>query len=117
MSTLLKYVFVLVILSMQSAFAQERSVETGTVLEIIKPDGPFRHLNLPRNNFIIKRGGIANLNALSGNLVVVTAVKEVEGSKEIVLKRKDGRKFFRNYATISANWPEALEAGELRQAN
>lgn len=117
MSTLIKFVFVAILLSMQNAFAQEKSLETGTVLEIIKPEGPFKHVNLPRNNFIIKRGGIANLNSLSGNLVVVTAVNESEGRKEVVLKRKDGRKFFRNYSTITANWPAALEAGELRLAD
>jgi hypothetical protein len=117
MSTLLKYVFVLMVLCLQTTFAQKKLVETGTVLEIIKPEGPFRHVNLPHNNFIIKRGAIANLNSLSGKLVVVTAVKEVGGIKEVILKRKDGRKFFRNYATITANWPDAIEAGELRRVD
>lgn len=114
MSTLIKAVLVVAILSIQSVFGQENQIKTGAVLEIIKPEGPFRHVILPRQNAIIKRGGIPNLNALSGQLVVVTSSTEVGGGQQLVLRRKDGRKFFRNYRTIKANWPEAFEAGELR---
>ena len=48
MSTLIKAVLVVAILSIQSVFGQENQIKTGAVLEIIKPEGPFRHVILPR---------------------------------------------------------------------
>lgn len=95
--------------------AQQNSVEPGTVLVIMKPEGDFQHIKVPRSNFIIKQSGVANLNSLDRNLIVVTSVYEKNGQTLITLNRKNGEKFFRNYKSLSAKWPSALESGELRK--
>lgn len=97
-----------------SASAQQTSIEPGSVLEIVKPNGNFKHIKVPRSNFIIKQTGIANLNSIDGNRVVVTSISDKKGQKMITFNRKDGRKFFNNYKSLSAIWPAALESGELR---
>ena len=97
--------------------AQISEVQEGQVLELILPDdGDFNHLVVPRKNFIIKRGGVPDMKTLDGNRVVVTSVKETSRGTRIVLKREDGRKFFRSFPTLTAHWPEALESKELAPA-
>lgn len=106
---------VAVLFSLGTLSAQQDQIAEGSVLEIVKPEGEFQHLKVPRKNFIIKQGGIANLHGLDGNLVVVEQVQQLGEQHKVVIRRKDGRKFFRVYPTLTAHWPEAFQAGELRQ--
>ncbi|SHJ37519.1 hypothetical protein [Pseudozobellia thermophila] len=94
--------------------AQE-NVNVGDVLEIGSPDArTYKHIDFPRANFIIKRGGIANYKNLKGQKVVVTAIEEKkDGSKEIKLKKVNGNRFFGSHAVVAANYRKALETGEL----
>lgn len=105
------------LLPVSGALAQQAPIDEGAVLEIVKPEGEFQHLKVPRKNIIIKQGGIANMYALDGSLVVVEAVQQLGEQHKVVVKRKDGRRFFRRYRTLTAYWPEALESGELRRVN
>lgn len=96
--------------------AQQLPVQQGEVFIIKKPSGDFSHINFPRKNFIIKRGGIANMKAVSGLPVVVTRIDQtIDGSTEVTLERRDGLKFFRNFRTVTADLEAALNAGELRR--
>ncbi|TDN83080.1 hypothetical protein DET49_12250 [Salegentibacter sp. 24] len=97
------------------AQSQTQSVKVGDVLVINQPENQsFESLKLPRANFIIKKGGIANYKSLIGNRVKVTEIQtNAAGGVEVVLKREDGRKFFRTHTVISAKIDEALENGEL----
>lgn len=90
-------------------------VQVGDVFEIGKPEtNRYKHIDFPRANFIIKRGGIANYSSVEGNKVVVTSVKEKkDGTKEVKIKRKDGRRFFGSHAVVSVYYRPALESGEL----
>ncbi len=108
---------VALLLPLSSAMAQIAPIDEGTVLEIVKPEGDFQHLKVPRKNIIIKQGGIPNFYALDRNLVVVEEVQQLGDQHKVVIKRKDGGKFFRRYRTLTAHWPEALESGELRRVN
>ncbi|APS40050.1 MULTISPECIES: hypothetical protein [Salegentibacter] len=94
---------------------QTEPVTVGDVLVINQTENQnFKSLDLPKANFIIKKGGIANYKSLNGNRVEVTAVETNDaGETTVKLKREDGRKFFRTHTTISANIDEALENGEL----
>lgn len=105
------------ILPLSGALAQQAPVDEGDVLAIVKPEGDFEHLKVPRKNIIIKQGGIANIHSLDGDLVVVEEVQQLGDQHKVVIKRKDGRRFFRRYRTLTAYWPEALESGELRPVN
>ncbi|MBQ4913321.1 hypothetical protein J8L85_02645 [Maribacter sp. MMG018] len=90
-------------------------VEVGDVFEIGRPEtNKYKHINFPRANFIIKRGGIANYKSVEKNMVVVTSVKEKkDGSTEVKIKRKDGGRFFGSHTVVSVDFDDALQAGEL----
>ncbi|PIB38276.1 hypothetical protein [Maribacter sp. 4G9] len=90
-------------------------VQVGDVFEIGKPEtNTYKHINFPRANFIIKRGGIANYKRVEGAKVVVTSIKEKkDGTRQVKIKRTDGNRFFRSHPVVSVDFKEALESGEL----
>jgi len=100
-------------------WAQENRniVEKGTVLTLgpVSASG-FQHIDFPRKNFIIKRGGIANFNNLEGRSLVVEEVISKNSGTQVVLKRSDGLDFFGVYRTVKADLEKALAKGELRPA-
>ena len=117
---MIKYVIVLLFsASMLNAQVNEGQkavdVKVGDVFEIGKPESnKYKHIEFPRANFIIKRGGIANYKSVKGETVVVKAVKEKkDGTVEVKIKRKDGGRFFGSHPVVSADIDEALNAGEL----
>ncbi|MGB5227209.1 MAG: hypothetical protein WBN55_03035 [Eudoraea sp.] len=92
-----------------------QDVQVGDILKIGYPDAPrYKHINFPRPNFIIKRGGIANYKGLPGNKVVVTSVEEkMDGTLVVKIKKVDGGRFFGSHWEVSADLQSALETGEL----
>lgn len=117
---MIKYV-VIALFSLGALHAQEtktsHDIAVGDVLQIGEPVVmQYKHIDFPRANFIIKSGGIADFKTVKGNHVVVTAISEnAKGETMVTLKRKDGRKFFRNYSTVDADLVAALNDGELRR--
>jgi hypothetical protein len=100
------------------AFAQEKRqvpIQEGTVLTIAPPaSAEYQHIHFPRKNFIIKRGGIADMKSVFGKEVEVVAYSYTDkGDTKVTLKRRDGKKFFRNFSTVDAHLEDALSAGEL----
>lgn len=91
------------------------NVKVGDIFEIGKPEtNTYKHINFPRANFIIKRGGIANYKRAEGEKVIVTSVKErKDGTTHVKIKRTDGNRFFGSHTVVSANFKEALATGEL----
>lgn len=93
------------------------NVEEGDVFTLgtaVTPE--YKHIDFPRRNFILKRGAIANFNKLKGEKVVVHKVSyNNENEAEVVLKRLDGKRFFRFFPTVKANFDRAMESGELIQ--
>ena len=74
----------------------------------------YAHVQFPRPNFIIKRGGVANYKKLIGTLVEVTEVKKNKNDETIIiLKRKDNKKFFGSFPVIRANYNNAIASEEL----
>ena len=95
---------------------EPQEIQVNDVLVIEEPSGAdFKHIHFPRKNFIIKRGGIANLKSLKGTKVVVDDISYKDGVTLITISRMDGRKFFRAFPTVTAKFESALEAGELRR--
>lgn len=98
-----------------SATAQQNPV-VGEKLEIRSAkEYAYAHLDLPKANFILKKNGVADYDSLKGVTVVISEIKS--DSREIVLKRADGRKFFNTVYSITANYDEAIKAGELKRLN
>lgn len=107
----------LLLLSVQLVCAQEDYtdfVKVGDELTLGEPAGSsYMHINIPRKNFIIKRGGIPNMSVLENSKVTVTKI--VFGkSPEVVFKNTSGKKFFRVYKTLTADLNEAIASGELK---
>lgn len=90
-------------------------IKVGTELKIgAASAATYQHLVLPRKNFIIKRGGLANYKSLKNITVVVAAVNtKKNGDVEVTLKRKNSKKFFNSHPTIKADYTKALEQKEL----
>ena len=100
----------------QTSVAQTATnVQVGDIFEIGKPESnTYKHINFPRANFIIKRGGIANYKRAEGEKVVVTAIKEKkDGTTLVKIKRTDGHRFFGSHTVVSVDFKEALASGEL----
>ncbi len=93
----------------------QNNVEIGDVLKIGKASNyQYTHIDFPKSNFIIKKGGIANYSELAGSLVEVTKIKtNNKGETSIILKRKDGGKFFGSFSEIKANYKKAIASAEL----
>ncbi|MAS71544.1 MULTISPECIES: hypothetical protein [unclassified Leeuwenhoekiella] len=90
-------------------------LKTGDVIKIASPThATYSHINFPKSNFIIKRGGIANPKSLINKEVEVTQVKMENGCvAEIEVKLKDGKKFFNVVREVSIDVEAALEAKEI----
>lgn len=91
-------------------------VAVGDIMVIQEPaGGNYEHIHFPRKNFIIKRGGIADMKRVYGSKVVVSAIITKDNNNtQLTLKRRDGRKFFRYLPSVKADLENALQAGELK---
>lgn len=102
-------------LALQAQQKQQVAVEKGTILTLDEPvSDQYRYVLFPRKNFIIKRGAIADMKSVHGLEVEVVDYEYTEkGDTKVTLKRRDGKKFFRNYITVDAYLEDALTSGEL----
>ncbi|MFV9550895.1 hypothetical protein [Algibacter sp. PT7-4] len=92
--------------------------KVGDVLKIKTPKTvAFKHIDFPRLNFIVKRGGVANYKSVYNELVIVKKVIDKNGDIHVVLERKDGKKFFNYLKQVTANYTESLESGEMVTVN
>ncbi|MBD0851507.1 hypothetical protein [Maribacter arenosus] len=92
-------------------------IDKGTVLILGEPSSGinYQHIHFPKRNFILKRGGIADFKQLIGEKVEVHQIEYAGTDKtKIVLKRKDGRRFFRFFPNVKADFEKALALGELK---
>ena len=88
--------------------------KVGDVLKISEPKNlEFKHINFPRLNFIVKKGGLPNYKSIYGELVIVKKIIDKDGSVHVILERKDGKKFFGIQKQVSANYYASIEAGEI----
>ena len=110
----MEFLFCVSMLNSQSI--RNSSVE-GDVLILGEPSGAsYTAIKFPRKNIIIKRGAIANFNALLGKKLVVEKIETNKDGVEIsTLRRKDGLNFFRFFPEIKADLSKAIESGELKR--
>ncbi len=88
-------------------------VKIGDQLIIGEPAGVlYQSINVPRKNFIIKKGGIPNMSALENSVVTITKISHSD-NPIITFKKSNGRKFFRAYRTLTAELNGAIDSGEM----
>lgn len=101
-------------------YAQEdfsNLVKIGDQLTISEPSSSsYKFIDIPRKNFIIKRGGIANIGSLENVKITITKISYGENTV-IRFKKSSGGKFFTAYRTLTANLNGAINSGELEIHN
>jgi len=109
--------FVFSVSLLQAQQTQQINIQKGHVLTIEGPSASdYQHVHFPRKNFIIKRGGIADMKTVLGKKVeIIDFTYTSDGSTEVTLKRQDGKRFFRKFPTIKADLEDALSTGELSE--
>lgn len=109
------FILFLATASMLSAQTTSQVLTKGETVVLGKPSGAdYQNIDFPKKNIIIKRGAIPNFNALVGEKLIVENIEtDKNGNSKAILKRKDGRKFFRFYQTVEADLSMALENREI----
>ncbi|KAB1070346.1 hypothetical protein JJL45_11415 [Tamlana sp. s12] len=93
--------------------SQDVQVGDELVINVQKAD-KFNHVDFPRLNFIVKRGGIGNYSSVDGEVVVVKNVTtNNQGNTQVTLERKNGKKFFGYLNAVDADLTKALNSGEI----
>lgn len=108
------YTFLLVFFS-SIVYAQSSNsdISVGAIYTIGEADH-YKHINFPRNNFIIKNGGIANYNKVKGKTVEVTSINEKKnGTLVATIKLTSEKKFFNSHKYVTVNINEAINNKEL----
>ncbi|WP_298515283.1 dihydroorotase [uncultured Kordia sp.] len=112
-----KYLFLAVIFSFFSSvmYAQSSNVNVGDVFTIGEAyNNNYKHINFPKANFIIKKGGIASYKNIKGAKVTVTSVDEKkDGSVIATIKLTSDTSFFNSHKYVTVNVEEALRQKEL----
>jgi len=108
-------VFILICFGCFFMSTAQQQPEVGDELTIQKPyNQAFNHIKFPKLNILTKRGKVANYKSVYGNAVVIEAVTtKTDGVIEVILKKKDGSKFFGYLSKVKANYTKALETKEM----
>lgn len=96
-------------------FAQNSDVKVGDVFVIEEVENNnYKHINFPKNNFIIKKGGIANYNKVKGQEVEITSIKEKkDGTLVATIKLTSDKAFFNSHKYLTVDIAKAIENKEL----
>ena len=98
-------------------FAQNQP-NVGDALTIKEPSSQmYNHIDFPRLNILVKRGSLPNYKSVYNNMVVVDEViSNDDGTVDVILKKKDGSKFFGFLTKVKADYAKAIEAKEIAVA-
>ncbi|MFV9483601.1 hypothetical protein ACNI3T_07165 [Christiangramia sp. ASW11-125] len=96
----------------------DNNPEIGDCLLIQSPENTtYTALNMPKLNFVVKKGGVANYKSVKNTLVEVVKIsKNKKGESVVTLQRVDGAKILGLKKSVSANYDQALQIGELKKA-
>tara|TARA_R110002049_G_scaffold1498_1_gene11602 strand:- start:28264 stop:28632 length:369 start_codon:yes stop_codon:yes gene_type:complete len=94
---------------------KQNTPKIGDVLVINAPDNnTYNHIDFPKLNFIVKKGGLATYKNVFGKHVVIKdIINKDDGSTHVILENKDNSKFFRYLKHVKADYHKSLEAGEI----
>ena len=96
----------------------DNNPEVGDRLLIQSPENTtYTAVNMPKLNFVVKKGGVANYKSVQNTLVEVVKISQNKKGENIVtLQRVDGAKILGLKKSVSANYDQALQIGELKKA-
>ncbi|WP_179317608.1 hypothetical protein [Winogradskyella undariae] len=89
--------------------------KVGDILTVKTPSTEsFKHIDFPKKNILIKRGVVTRYKSVDNEAVIIEKVSTTDnGSTSVILKKKDGTKFFGFLNKVEANYEKAINAGEL----
>ena len=74
----------------------------------------YEHIQFPRANLIIKKGGIVNHKKLKGKKVEITSIREDKNGNPIArIKLASSKKFFNSHKYVTTSIKKAIENKEL----
>ena len=90
------------------------NITIGEVFDIGEVNNNYKHINFPRPNFIIKKGGIASYKNIKGEKVEVTSIKERKDVSLIsTIKLTSKRSFFNSHKYVTVDINKAIDNKEL----
>ncbi|XLS29470.1 dihydroorotase [Flavobacteriaceae bacterium M23B6Z8] len=107
----------LMFVGLHTSYSQQ-SAKTGDTYVIKAVDnGDYQFINFPKKNFIIKRGGIANMKSVAGvEVKVLYSALNNNGVEVATIERTDGRTFFGAFRTVTVALKDAVNSGELQKS-
>jgi hypothetical protein len=95
----------------------DSEIRVGDVFTIgVADNNNYKHINFPRPNFIIKKGGIANYKNIIGKKIEIISIKEEkEGSKIATIRLTSKHSFFNSHKYLDVHIEEAIANKELIQ--
>ena len=110
-----KVVFILLFFGFCFTISAQSEPKVGDELVINAQKGhSYNYIKFPKLNTLNKRGKIANYKSVHGYIVIIDEVMtDKNNTTYVVLKKKDGSKFFGLNSTVKANYAKALESGEM----
>lgn len=74
----------------------------------------YKHINFPRPNIIIKKGGIANYENIKGKRVEIKSInKKKDGTLIATIKLTSNKLFFNSHKYVTVDIKEAISKKEL----
>ncbi|MFI2741149.1 hypothetical protein ACG2LH_00300 [Zhouia sp. PK063] len=121
---MLRKLFLAVVLTSITTLATATPVKSNDVLapkvgEVLVINAPhhfnaYHYINFPPLHTLVKRGHLASYKDEFNTPVVVEKIeKDNDGNPIVTLSRKDGKKFFKMYNTITCEYSDAIAHGEL----
>ena len=110
-----KLFFTLLFLGFYFIALGQNEPKVGDVLIIESPSShAYNYIKFPKLNTLAKRGKVANYKSVKGNVVVIDEIIEgKDGKTHVVLKKKDGTKFFGYLSKVKANYEKSIASGEI----
>lgn len=111
-----KLLFTLLFFGIYFISSAQNQPNVGDELMIKAPNGQtYNHIKFPKPNILIKRGKVGNYKSIYDNTVVIDEVlTKDDGTAYVILKKKDGTKFFGFLSKVKANYAKAIGAKELK---
>lgn len=110
-----KLLFTLLFFGFCFIVSAQKDPQVGDTFIIKEPNAQsFQYVKFPKPNILIKRGTVDRYKSVYGDTVVIDdIITKDDGTKYVLLKKKDGTKFFGYLSSVKANYTKALEANEI----
>ncbi len=110
-----KLLFTLLFFGFCFSLGAQTEPKVGDELIIKEQKGQsYNYIKFPKLNILSKRGKVANYKSVHGNTVVIDdIITDKNNNTYVILKKKDGSKFFGYLSKVKANYDKSISSGEM----